>query len=50
VNAIVLEIVDAITDDLTIDDFFWTAIWAAVILATAQVVLQTATRFWFGRR
>jgi putative membrane protein len=50
VNAIVLEIVDWITDDLTIDDFFWTAIWAAVILATAQVVLQTATRFWFARR
>src|SRR5207344_2916684 len=33
VNAVLLEIVDAITDHLTIDDFFWTAIWAAIILA-----------------
>jgi putative membrane protein len=50
VNAILLEITDAISDHLTIDDFFWTAIWAAIILAIAQVVLQTAARFWFARR
>jgi putative membrane protein len=50
VNALLLELTDALSDHLTIDDFFWTAIWAAIILATAQVVLQTAVRFWFGRR
>jgi putative membrane protein len=50
VNAILLELTDALSDHLTIDDFFWTAVWAAIILATAQVALQTAVRFWFGRR
>jgi putative membrane protein len=40
VNAIVLEIVDAITGSLTIDDFFWSAIGAAVILAVVAVLLE----------
>jgi putative membrane protein len=40
INAALLEIVDAITDDLTIDDFFWTAIWAAIILAVVSVLLE----------
>jgi putative membrane protein len=39
VNAIVLEITDALTKHLTIDSFFWTAIWAAIILAVTTVVL-----------
>ena len=42
VNAVLLEIVDAISDRLTIDHFFWTAIWAALILAFASVCLQFA--------
>jgi putative membrane protein len=40
VNAIVLEIVDALTDSLTIDDFFWSALFAAVILAVVAVLLE----------
>jgi putative membrane protein len=40
INAALLEIVDAITDHLTIDDFFWTAIWAAIILAVVSVLLE----------
>jgi putative membrane protein len=42
VNAVLLEIVDAISSRLTIDSFFWTAIWAALILAFASVCLQFA--------
>jgi putative membrane protein len=40
INAVLLEIVDALTDHLTIDDFFWTAIWAAIILAVVSVLLE----------
>ena len=42
VNAVLLEIVDAISSRLTIHSFFWTAIWAALILAFASVCLQFA--------
>jgi putative membrane protein len=46
INAILLEITDWLTDDLTIDDFFWTAIWAAIILAVTAVILDiTVGRF-----
>src|SRR5687767_12973184 len=40
VNALLLSITDAITDHLSIDEFFWTAIWAAIVLAIVTVVLQ----------
>lgn len=40
VNALMLELVDAISDHLTIDHFFWTAIWAAIILSVVSVVLH----------
>jgi putative membrane protein len=40
INALMLEITDALTSDLTIDEFFWTTIWAAVILAVVSVVLE----------
>ena len=40
VNAVVLEITDAITSHLTIDSFFWSAIWAAIILAVSAVVID----------
>ena len=42
ISAILLVITDALTDRLTIDDFFWTAIWAAIILAFVTVVLEAA--------
>jgi putative membrane protein len=40
VNAFLLQITDWITDNLTIDEFWWTAIWAAIILAIVTVVLE----------
>jgi putative membrane protein len=40
VNALLLNITDGLTDHLTIDEFWWTAIWAAVILAFVSVCLQ----------
>ncbi|MGH3037137.1 MAG: phage holin family protein [Gaiellaceae bacterium] len=42
VSAAVLAVTDALTDRLTIDDFFWTTIWAAMILAFVTVVLEAA--------
>jgi putative membrane protein len=40
VNAFLLQITDAITSNLTIDEFFWTAIWAAIIMAIVSVLLD----------
>jgi putative membrane protein len=40
VNALLLEITDAITSHLTIDEFWWTAIWASIILAIVTVALE----------
>jgi putative membrane protein len=42
INAVLLEIVDAISSHLTIDSFFWTAIWGALILAVVSVCLHLA--------
>jgi putative membrane protein len=40
VNAILLELTDALSDHLSIDDFFWTAIWAAIIMSIVSMVLD----------
>jgi putative membrane protein len=40
VNAILLSITDWLTDRLTIDEFWWTAIWAAIIMAIVSMVLD----------
>lgn len=40
VNALLLQITDAITNRLTIDEFWWTAIWAAIIMSLVSVVLD----------
>jgi putative membrane protein len=40
VNAIVLNLTDRWSDTLTIDEFWWTAIWGAIILAIVSVVLD----------
>lgn len=40
VNAIVLEITDALSDSLSIDSFFWTAILAALVLSIVSVLLE----------
>jgi putative membrane protein len=44
VNAFLLQITDGITDHLTIDEFFWTAIWAAIILSIVSVILDMIVR------
>ena len=44
VNALLLELTDALTSHLTIDEFFWTAIWAAIILAVVAILLDYAVR------
>ena len=40
VNALLLQIVDGISDHFTIDEFWWTAIWAAIILSIVSVILD----------
>jgi putative membrane protein len=40
VNALLLELTDWLTHYLTIDSFFWTAIWAAIILSICSVALD----------
>lgn len=44
VNALLLQITDALSSHLTIDEFWWTAIWAAIILAFVSVILSVAFR------
>ena len=50
VNAVLLEVTDALTGHLSIDEFFWTAIWAAIILAVVAVLLEVVVRALLGRR
>ena len=40
VNAFLLQIVDGISDNFTIDEFWCTAIWAAIILSIVSVILD----------
>lgn len=40
VTAIMLSITDALSSHLTIDEFWWTAIWASIILAFVSVILD----------
>lgn len=44
VNALLLQITDGLTDHLTIDEFWWTAIWAAIILSIVSVILDMVVR------
>jgi putative membrane protein len=50
VNAVMLEVIDAISSHLTIDDFFWTAIWAAIILSITAVILDLIVESAFRRQ
>ena len=50
VNAAMLEVIDAISSHLTIDDFFWTAIWAAITLALVAVILDLVVEAAFRRQ
>jgi putative membrane protein len=49
VNAVLLSVTDGLSGHLAIDDFFWTAIWAAVILAVVSVVLELFVRILLWR-
>lgn len=49
INAFLLKILDWITDRFTIDHFFWTAIWGAIILSLVGVVLDLLLGAAFGR-
>jgi putative membrane protein len=40
VNACLLGITDWLTSHLTIDEFWWTAIWAAIILSVVLMILD----------
>ena len=44
VNALLLQITDGLSDHFTIDEFWWTAIWAAVILSLASMILDWVVR------
>ena len=44
VNALLLQITDGISDNFTIDEFWWTAIWAAIILSIVSVILDMVVR------
>jgi putative membrane protein len=49
VTAVLLSITDALTRHLTIDDFFWTTIWAAIILAVSAVFVEMILQLIFWR-
>ena len=50
VNALLLQITDGLTSHLTIDEFWWTAIWAAIILSIVSVILELVVRRRSSRR
>jgi putative membrane protein len=50
VNAALLKITDALTDNLTIDEFFWTAIWAAIIISLVSVLIDIAVHLLVSTR
>lgn len=50
VNAFLLEITDWLTDNLTIDEFWWTTIWASIILAIVVVILEFVVGIFIVKR
>jgi putative membrane protein len=50
INAFLLQVLDWISDHFTIDHFFWTAIWGAIILAIVAVVLDVLLGVAFANR
>ena len=44
INAFLLEITDWLTSDFTVDDFFWDAILAAIIIGLTTAILDYAFR------
>lgn len=50
INAAMLGITDWITGHLTIDEFWWTTIWAAILLSIITVILDVIVGAFFGKR
>ena len=50
INAFLLQILDWISSQFTIDHFWWTAIWGAVILAIVSVLLELLVDVTFVKR
>jgi putative membrane protein len=50
INAAMLGLTDWITSHLTIDEFWWTTIWAAILLSIITVVLDVIVGAVFGKR
>ena len=50
VNALLLQITDGLSDHFTIDEFWWTAIWGAIIMAIVLVVLNIIVTALLPRR
>jgi putative membrane protein len=50
INAFLLQVLDWISDHFTIDQFWWTAIWGAIILAIVTVLLEFFVAAAFSRR
>jgi putative membrane protein len=50
INAFLLELLDWITSSFTIDHFFWTAIWGAIILSVVAVALDALLGVAWERR
>jgi putative membrane protein len=44
VNALLLTLTDGLSSHLTIDEFWWTAIWAAIILSLVSMILDPLVR------
>jgi putative membrane protein len=44
VNAFLLWLTDLISDSLTIDEFWWTTVWAALVLSIVSFVLRLIAR------
>jgi putative membrane protein len=50
INALMLQITDALTSHLTIDEFWWTAVWAAIVLGIVTMILDLVIRSLLARR
>jgi putative membrane protein len=50
INAFMLWLTDEITGNLTIDEFWWTTIWAALLLSIVTVVLEIVVGALFAKR
>jgi putative membrane protein len=50
VNALLLNITDGLTGHLTIDEFWWTAVWAAIVLALVGIIIHVFVAFFMTPR